>query len=55
MLRFKIYAGNMYCGLLTVLPGLTHNFLSRSNQIICSYDAIDRVINYKHLKLVKIN
>ena len=54
MLKFKVYAGQMYCGLLTVLPGHSHNFLDRDNNIDCSFDAVAKVSGYKHLRLVRI-
>ncbi len=54
MIKFKVYAGNMFCGHLTVLPGLSHNFLSKNWQIICESNAIKKIASYKKLKLVRI-
>ena len=54
MLNFKIMAGNMYCGMLSVVPGFSHNFLDRDNNVISERDAINKVKGYKHLKLIRV-
>lgn len=53
-LFFRVYAGNMFCGFLSVYPSGTQVFTARNGITIDSYKPIDRVENYKHLKLVRV-
>jgi len=54
MITFKVFAGHMFCGYLSVVDGFSHNFLNRDNKVICSRSVVDRVASYKHLKLVRV-
>ncbi len=54
MIKFNVYAGNMLCGWLTVVIGHSHNYLSRSNSVICHRYAIGKVAGYKHLRLERV-
>jgi len=54
MLKFKIYAGNMFVGHLAVIPGHSHSFLNRDFNVLCADGVIDKVASYKHLKLIRV-
>jgi len=53
-MRFKAFAGNMFVGYLSVVPGFSHNFISRSNQVVCHRYALGRVAGYKQLRLERV-
>ena len=50
---FKVFAGNMYCGMLLIL-GNRHFFINRNNQNKITTGVSDKVKSYKRLRLVNV-
>jgi len=51
---FKIWAGNMYCGVLAVGGIYGHTFYSVSTIQYRRRNRVAKIAGYKHLKLEKI-
>ena len=63
-LRFRVYAGDMYCGKLEVshcanlagdYPVVLHVFANRHGNRRIKVGAIPAILNYKNLKLIRTN